>query len=60
VYKTEIDGSRNMVCEGVTGVSVTGETVTLTDLLGQEIEVRGILKNIDLVKNAILIDSLAS
>jgi predicted RNA-binding protein len=49
------DGGKRMLCEHVAGLSVAGKTITLTDLMGNEINVKGILQGIDLIKNTITI-----
>jgi predicted RNA-binding protein len=48
-------GSRKMLCEYVSNISVGGDTITLTDLMGRELVVSGSLQSVDLVKNAITI-----
>jgi predicted RNA-binding protein len=48
-------GDKKMLCEHVAGVSVAGNTIMLTDLMGNEISVKGILQGIDLIKNTITI-----
>jgi predicted RNA-binding protein len=53
----ELDGGggKKMLCEHVAGLSVAGDTITLTDLMGKEISVSGILQGVDLIKNTITI-----
>jgi predicted RNA-binding protein len=46
-------GDRRMLCEYVSGISIGGDTITLTDLMGRETVVSGSLESVDLVKNAI-------
>jgi predicted RNA-binding protein len=48
-------GSRKMLCEYVSNISVGAGAVTLTDLMGRELVVPGSLQSVDLVKNAITI-----
>jgi len=55
VYEVR-DGSETLVCEHATAISLEGGVVTLTDILGEEIVIKGILKSIDLVKNIIKVD----
>jgi predicted RNA-binding protein len=55
VYEVR-DGNEKLVCEHTTAISLDGGVVTLTDLLGDEIVVTGVLKSIDLVKNIIKIE----
>ncbi|MDR1352327.1 MAG: CooT family nickel-binding protein [Treponema sp.] len=50
-------GERKMLCEHVAGLSVAGNTVTLTDLMGNEVSVSGTLRGVDLVKNTITIST---
>jgi len=56
VYEVR-DGAQKLVCEHATAISLDGGVITLTDILGEEIVVKGVLKSIDLVKNIILISS---
>jgi predicted RNA-binding protein len=44
-----------MLAEYVSDLRVTGDTITLTDIMGKEIVVFGSLQRVDLVKNAIII-----
>lgn len=55
-YTTK-DGIDTLICERVTNVSVNSGKVTLTNLLGFDTVVEGELKNIDLNKNIIKIQS---
>jgi predicted RNA-binding protein len=48
-------GERRQICDYVSGINVSGDTITLTDLMGIETKVYGLLEAVDLVKNAILI-----
>ncbi|MDR1070113.1 MAG: CooT family nickel-binding protein [Gracilibacteraceae bacterium] len=59
VYTTETDGQRNLVCESVSEVDVRGDTVVLTDILGRDVTVRGVITKIDLIRNNILIEKPA-
>jgi predicted RNA-binding protein len=54
-WELDEDGGRVQICEYVSSVRVSGGTVTLTDLMGSEVTVTGILQSVDLVKNAIII-----
>ena len=49
------DGAENLLCEYVSGVDVSGDTVIFKDILGVETSVRGAITSIDLVKNSIVI-----
>jgi predicted RNA-binding protein len=53
-------GDKKMLCEHVAGLSVAGNTITLTDLMGKEISVNGILRGVDLIKNTITINTAAA
>jgi predicted RNA-binding protein len=53
------DGGKTMLCEHVAGLSVTGNTIMLTDLMGNEINVKGILQGVDLIKNTITIGTVS-
>jgi predicted RNA-binding protein len=44
-----------MLAEYVRDLRVSGDVITLTDIMGKEMQVRGYLERVDLVKNAILI-----
>jgi predicted RNA-binding protein len=59
-WELDENGGRIKVCEYVSVVKVFGDTVTLTDLMGNEITVTGILQSVDLVKNDILIAKTAT
>ncbi|MDR0710221.1 MAG: CooT family nickel-binding protein [Spirochaetaceae bacterium] len=54
-YELGAGDERKQICEYVSNIKVSGDTITLTDLMGIEINVSGILEGVDLVKNAILI-----
>ena len=55
VYKA--DGSeRTKLAEYVSSVQSEGDKITLTDIMGLETVVYGTLKNVDLVKNEIVIE----
>jgi predicted RNA-binding protein len=54
-WKLNDSGEREMLWEYVSGVSASGDTLTLTDLMGNEMTVRGVLRGVDLVKNTITI-----
>ena len=54
VYEVR-DGSEKLVCEHATGICLDGGVIRLTDILGEEISVTGVLQSIDLVKNIIKI-----
>ena len=55
VYKA--DGSeRTKLAEYVSSVQSEGEKITMTDIMGLETVVYGTLKNVDLVKNEIVIE----
>ena len=47
------DGAEKLICEHATAISLDGNSITLTDIMGEEIMITGVLKNIDLVKNII-------
>ena len=51
------DGNERLVCEYVTAINLDGDIITLTDIMGEEIVIKGILRSIDLVKNVIKIDT---
>ena len=47
------DGEEKLVCEYASSVSVQGDQILLTDVIGQEITVTGVIMNVDLIKNEI-------
>jgi predicted RNA-binding protein len=58
-YELGGDGTRKLLCEYVSVIKVVGDTITFTDLMGQELSVRGALESVDLVKNAIIISPVS-
>ena len=56
VYEVR-DGEENRLCECVSGIKVGEGTVTLTDIMGQELVVNGVITSIDLIKNIILLSA---
>jgi predicted RNA-binding protein len=57
-YELGEGGERRQICEYVSNIAVSGDAITLTDLMGIEILVYGIVESVDLIKNAILIRPL--
>ncbi|MDR2393454.1 MAG: CooT family nickel-binding protein [Treponema sp.] len=55
VYELGTEGSPRMLAEYVRDLKVSGDIITLTDIMGKEMKVSGSLQRVDLVKNAILI-----
>jgi predicted RNA-binding protein len=55
VYELGIAGAKRLLCEYTSTISVSGDTITMTDLMGKELRVTGTLQSVDLVKNTILI-----
>ncbi|MEG1632664.1 MAG: CooT family nickel-binding protein [Oscillospiraceae bacterium] len=54
----EINGDeRTPLLHYVSGISVEGDTITLTDMMGARKIVTGTLKSVDLTKNLILIEA---
>ena len=47
------DEEEKLVCEYASTVSVDGNQIRLTDVIGQEITVTGTIQNVDLIKNEI-------
>jgi predicted RNA-binding protein len=58
-YELGAGGERAQICEYVSNIKVAGDTITLTDLMGVETKVSGILEGVDLIKNAIVIRPLS-
>ena len=46
-----------MICDRVTNISVEGDSVRIVNLLGQQTVVQGNLKDVDLNKNVIRIET---
>ncbi len=53
------DDSEKLVCEYASTVRVEGETIRLTDVIGQEITVTGKIMNVDLIRNEIKVKALS-
>jgi predicted RNA-binding protein len=56
VYTVEA-GKDTLVAEYVSKIIVGNGTVKLTDVMGEETEVSGVLMSVDLIKNIIRIDA---
>lgn len=52
------EGDNVLICENVREAKVIGDQVTLVDILGYTVTVNGSIKEIDLVKNAMFIESV--
>jgi predicted RNA-binding protein len=52
-----VGGSEKLIADKITNLSVEGDSVTLTTLLGTRTVVEGTLKSIDLNRNIILIEA---
>lgn len=50
-------GSEKFIADRITNVSIEGDKVRLTTLLGTQTLIEGMLKSIDLNKNAIYIEA---
>jgi predicted RNA-binding protein len=57
VYELGTGGTRKLLREYVSSVTVSEDTLTFTDIMGDEVAVTGSLRSVDLVKNIIIIDS---
>jgi predicted RNA-binding protein len=55
VYEIK-DGNEKLVCEHTAAIGLDGGMITLTDIMGEEVVITGILKSIDLAKNIIKIE----
>lgn len=56
-YKNQPEAD-SLVCKSVSNIKVDGNKVILTDIMGEEIEIEGIVSTIDLVKNVVVIQSV--
>ena len=55
-YKLE-NGNRVVLGSYVYSIEIDGDSIKLTTLMGEEITLTGFVKNVDLIKNEILIAS---
>ncbi|MFP3090624.1 CooT family nickel-binding protein [Treponema sp. TIM-1] len=55
VYELGTAGAKRLLCEYTSNVTVAGDTITMTDLMGKRLQVTGTLQSVDLVKNTIVI-----
>ena len=55
VYKGETPDPENMLAEYVTNLEISGGSIRLTDVTGDETHIRGALRHIDLISNRIFI-----
>lgn len=55
VYEVK-DNEEKLVCQYVSGISVENGKVHLTDITGNEIDISGSIKNVDLIKNTVLVE----
>jgi predicted RNA-binding protein len=55
VYEVRGENER-LVCEHTTAIDIDGEKITLTDIVGEEVIIIGVLKYIDLAGNIIKIE----
>ena len=56
-YEIKEDGAKAPLLNYVSGISVDGDTITLTDMMGARKVVTGKLKSVDLTGNVILIEA---
>jgi predicted RNA-binding protein len=56
VYKLGEGGTRQLLAEYVSSLTVKGDTVTFSDIMGNETSVPGFLETVDLVKNVVVIN----
>ena len=49
-------GKERLICEHTTSISLDDGVITITDILGDEITITGVLKSIDLVKNTVMVE----
>ena len=54
-YKLVPDGEDEKICEYISEMKIDGDKITLTDIMGREIEIRGTVKSMDFVSSKILI-----
>ena len=56
VYQVENDNNK-MVCQYVSNMEISNDSIKLTDITGEEIEIKGIVRSVDLIKNVILVEA---
>jgi predicted RNA-binding protein len=56
VYARGDDGAETLLCEYVSSVKVTGKNLIFTDITGEETDVTGSIRSVDLVKNIITVE----
>ncbi|MDR1604276.1 MAG: CooT family nickel-binding protein [Gracilibacteraceae bacterium] len=54
-YQTTADGEQRLLCEHVCHLRIEGNTISLVDLLGNNVTVAGVLHDVDLLQNIITI-----
>ena len=47
------DEDETLVCEYASNVSVSGDVIKLTDVIGQEVTITGTIASVDLIRNEI-------
>ena len=47
-----------LLCENVRSARISGDEITLVDILGYTVTVKGVIKNVDLIKNIMLIEAV--
>lgn len=52
------EGENILLCENVKNVTVDDKQVTLVDILGYTVTIQGIIKQVDLMKNIMLIEAV--
>ncbi|MDR2570433.1 MAG: CooT family nickel-binding protein [Oscillospiraceae bacterium] len=54
VYEVRGEDER-LICEHTAAIDIDGEKITLTDIVGEEVTIVGVLKYLDLARNIIKI-----
>lgn len=57
-YKNE-EVPESLVCKFVSNINIDGDTIVLTDIMGEEIKLEGTVSSVDLVKNIVVISTPA-
>ena len=52
-----VNGNEKKVCEYVCNIELDENNITLTDIMGSQTKVKGVLKSMDFVKNLAIIES---
>ncbi len=55
-YKNK-ETKEQIICENITKILIDGDSITMLDILGDEIKVEGKISMVDLTKSVVIIDA---